>query len=618
MDPQNALSAGAINLIFTDRDRVAETFGEPVVQCLQVRPMNKDGGAGGNDRYRLVLSDSVNYVQCVMGVQMSHIVREGKLQPNSLLRLKTYNPSGVGNKRILILVDLVVLEEYTVTEKIGKPVLLEADASAPPQQQAAPAPAPIAASNFYGAKTEEQKPRVAPPPPRQQTHGGNAGRSNNTKNGMAISKIESLSPYNHKWTIRARVSFKSDIRTWHKPSGEGKLFSVNLLDETGEIKATCFNELVDQYYDVLEQGSVYYISTPCRVNMAKKQFSNLPHEYELAFERDTLIEKAEDQTSVPQVMFNFHTIQGLQSVEKDTNIDVIGVIKDVGEMNSFTSKSTGKPYEKRDITIVDDTNYSVRVTVWGKTAADFDGQPEQVVAFKGVKVSDFNGKSLSLLNSGSLSLDPDHEDAHRLKGWYDSQGRTENFQTYNSMASMGAATGRPQVFKLVGDVKAENVGMVQEEYFNIKGTVVFIRQENFAYPACPTERCNKKVIMDGDGWRCEKCNITHERPSYRYIMSVNVCDHTGQLWLSCFDDVGRVVMGMPGDDLMALREEHGDVGTAPAFENAACRTYNFRVRAKMDTYQDQQRIRYQAMSASALDFKAEGRKLADMIKEMSI
>ncbi|KAL5596839.1 hypothetical protein BROUX41_006477 [Berkeleyomyces rouxiae] len=614
MDAQSALSAGAISLIFTDRDRVVETFGEPVVQCLQVRPMNKDGGAGGNDRYRLVLSDSINYVQCVMGVQMSHIVREGKLQPNSLLRLKTYNPSGVGNKRILILVDLVVLEEYAVNEKIGKPVLLEADASAPPPPQAAPAP--IAPTNFYGAKTEEQKPRIAAP--RQQTYGGNASRGSNSRNGAAISKIESLSPYNHKWTIRARVSFKSDVKTWHKASGEGKLFSINLLDETGEIKATCFNELVDQYYDVLEQGSVYYISTPCRVNMAKKQFSNLPHEYELAFERDTLIEKAEDQTSVPQVMFNFHTIQELQNIEKDTNIDVIGVIKEIGDVASLTSKSTGKPYEKRDVTIVDDTNYSVRVTVWGKTAAAFDGQPEQVVAFKGVKVSDFGGKSLSLLNSGSISLDPDHETAHRLKGWYDSQGRTDTFNTHSNMASMGAATGRPQVFKLIGDVKLENTGMEQEEYFNIKGTVVFIRQENFAYPACPTERCNKKVIMDGDGWRCEKCNLTHERPSYRYIMSVNVCDHTGQLWLSCFDEVGRAIMGMPGDELMALREEHGDAGSAPAFENAVCRTYNFRIRAKMDTYQDQQRMRYQAMSAVPLDFKTEGQKLADMIKQMSM
>jgi replication factor A1 len=35
---------------------------------------------------------------------------------------------------------------------------------------------------------------------------------------------------------------------------------------------------------------VYYVSK-CRVNIAKKQFSNVQNEYELMFERDTQIEE---------------------------------------------------------------------------------------------------------------------------------------------------------------------------------------------------------------------------------------------------------------------------------------------------------------------------------------
>ena len=34
---------------------------------------------------------------------------------------------------------------------------------------------------------------------------------------------------------------------------------------------------------------VYFVSK-CRVNIAKKQFSNVQNEYELMFERDTVIE----------------------------------------------------------------------------------------------------------------------------------------------------------------------------------------------------------------------------------------------------------------------------------------------------------------------------------------
>lgn len=35
-----------------------------------------------------------------------------------------------------------------------------------------------------------------------------------------------------RWVIKARVTQKSEIRTWANQRSEGKLFSVNLLDQT--------------------------------------------------------------------------------------------------------------------------------------------------------------------------------------------------------------------------------------------------------------------------------------------------------------------------------------------------------------------------------------------------
>jgi len=42
---------------------------------------------------------------------------------------------------------------------------------------------------------------------------------------------------------------------------------------------------------MFQEGSVYYVSSPCRVQLAKKQFSNVNNDYELTFERDTQVEK---------------------------------------------------------------------------------------------------------------------------------------------------------------------------------------------------------------------------------------------------------------------------------------------------------------------------------------
>jgi replication factor A1 len=464
-----------------------------------------------------------------------------------------------------------------VHERLGDPKAFAA------KTDETPADTTIGGSGFYGTKQEESKPVVKKENLPSRLGGGSQLGNN------VIYPIEALSPYANKWTIKARVSAKSDIKTWHKSTGEGKLFSVNLLDESGEIKATGFNEQCDQFFDVLQDGEVYYISNPCRVQLAKKQFSNLPNDYELTFERNTVIEKAEDQSNVPQVRFNFCGIEDLSKTEKDTTVDVVGILKEVAETSSFNSAKTGKSYEKRDLTIVDDSGYSVRVTLWGKTASGFDAPLESVVAFKGVRVSDFGGRSLSLLSSGTMAVNPDIAEAHRLKGWYDASGRAGNFQSHNNMASMGAAGGRKDQTKNIVQVKDSGLGMEKEEYFVVKATIVYIKQDNFCYPACRSADCNKKVIEEDGGWRCEKCNITHDRPEYRYIMSVNVNDHTGQLWLSCFDDTGRTIMGgRTADELMELRENDSEK-LAQVFDEANCSKYSFRCRAKMDTFGDTQR-----------------------------
>lgn len=489
----------------------------------------------------------------------------------------------------MVILDLDVVQGYGNPEKIGEPVAFDHGKASP-----APQNTTIGGAGFYGntaiknePTTQEYKPAVQKAPARQ-TGGGSATHGSST-----LYPIEALSPYAHKWTIKARVTSKTDIKTWHKQSGDGKLFSVNLLDESGEIRATGFNEQVDAFYELLQEGQVYYISSPCKVQLAKKQWSNLPNDYELTFERDTTIEKAEDQSSVPQIRFNFCTLSDLLAVEKDATVDVIGVLKDVEEVSQIVSKTTSKPYDKREITLVDDTGYSVRVTLWGKTATSFDAMPESIVALKGTRVSDFGGRSLSLLASGTMSVDPDISEAHRLKGWYDSSGRNNSFATHSNMATMGAATGRKEDNKTIAQVKEQELGMNEPAYFTVQATIVYIKQDNFAYPACRNEGCSKKVTDVGDGWRCEKCNMTHDRPQYRYIMSVNVNDHTGQLWLSCFDDTAKTVMnGKSADELMALRESgdpDDDKRLVAEFEAANCRKLNFRCRAKMDSFGETQR-----------------------------
>lgn len=52
----------------------------------------------------------------------------------------------------------------------------------------------------------------------------------------------------------SRVTSKSPINTWSNSRRSGKLFKIDLLDDSGEIRMTAFNQQVDELYDFVKVG----------------------------------------------------------------------------------------------------------------------------------------------------------------------------------------------------------------------------------------------------------------------------------------------------------------------------------------------------------------------------
>jgi replication factor A1 len=199
--------------------------------------------------------------------------------------------------------------------------------------------------------------------------------------------------------------------------------------------------------------------------------------------------------------------------------------------------------------LVDDTGFTVRLTLWGNQAESFTvNGSNPVIAFKGVTVSNFNGKSLSAFGGSSYKLNPEIREAFKLRSWFDREGQSGTFQAYVSEFK-GNATPRKTLEEAKNE--AANMDAAQSLFFEFKGTIIMMpKSENtFYYPACPTPGCNKKVTEGGDGWRCEKCNNTHPGPEYRYIMAVNIADHTGQAWIQAFNESGQIITGRPAGEL---------------------------------------------------------------------
>lgn len=255
------------------------------------------------------------------------------------------------------------------------------------------------------------------------------------------------------------------------------------------------------------------------------------------------------------------------------SVDVIGVVKETNEVSTITSKASNREVSKsgfhhhpilitlqiskRELVLVDKSEYSVRMTLWGKQAEDYKADPHAVIAFKGVKVGDFGGRSLSMYSSSTMSINPDIDDAFELRGWFDAVGKGQSFQSHQNVPGSGggfqAGFDRNAIRDLM-DVKQSQLGEDDRtDFFSTRATIMHIKSDNMWYPACPTAQCNKKVTDNGGSWRCEKCDQSFDKPEYRYIMTMAVADWSCQAWLHGFNDSGVAVFGMPADELYEIK-----------------------------------------------------------------
>lgn len=434
--------------------------------------------------------------------------------------------------------------------------------------------------------------------------------------------IELLSTYQNNWAIKARVSFKSDVKTWSNQRGSGSLFNVHFLDETGEIRGTAFNDACTKFSEMLQEGKVYRVSK-ARLRQANQKFSTLKHSYEIQLDMDTVIEECtgDDQDqSVPQVKYDLVKLDTLKNQEVVPNnqpggeVDVLGVITKVDDAFQITSKA-GKTYDRRNVTIVDDSKIAINVGLWNKPALDFSLPVGTVIVCKGCKLNDFRGKSLSMTPGGRIVESPDLKAAFKLKGWYNEEGKHATFENISESAESSQKANndidvstRVPLNKLVN----EEIGMNDTaEYVNFKGYVGRIKDQSFYYDACATPDCLKKVVDIGSGYQCEKCEKTHENCLKRYTLNMQLIDAYDSIWVSCFNEVGETLLGHNADELADDPEL-----TKKLFDNKNMEPYNFRIKAVKREYNGIERANYTLVGISQIEYGKEVDHLSELLSQI--
>jgi len=622
------LTEGALVRICAQQEDVQNA----IVQVLGHKGINQ---GSGQERFRLLLSDGrYSNSFCMLGTQHNERLHNKELEMFTILKLtkvlcnKSENPNANQNKRVIIVLEFdVVAPGAEVGYKIGNPVAMLSDGSAPNNQNTNPNAGAANNQNANpnaGAALKRPAGPVGGQPPIKTTPASYqpqqrsvlSSRPGVGNTGILTTPIASITPYQNKWTIKARITSKGDIRTWNKPSGSGKLFSMDLMDESGEIRITAFKEQCDAFYDKAIVGKVFYISN-CSVKAANKQYSKLNNEYELTFKDNGTMELCEDTADVPTMTYNFASIADLSACSKDSNVDVMGVCKNAGDLTNLTSRA-GKELVKREITLVDRSATEVLLTLWGTAAETFDGVGNPIVASKGARVSDYNGVTLS---GGDIMINPDLDLAHELKGWWDNEGsRTQT--TSITVQGMRSGGGGDQASKMIGEVKQENLGQDSDrgEYYSTTATITFFSKDKALYKACGDtvdgRECNKKIVENGDGtYRCEKCAKDKQEFKWRIMLQLNMADSTDNTWASCFQETAEKILGVSSSELGRYLESDEEQYNS-IFLDATFKTYQFRMRVKQDTWNDETRLKHTVVSVDEIAWPDYCKKLINEIESM--
>jgi replication factor A1 len=268
-----------------------------------------------------------------------------------------------------------------------------------------------------------------------------------------IIPIAALNPHQGRWTIRVLITAKSDVRRFHNAQGQGRVCSFDVLDaDGGEIRATCFNNAVEQLYNRVEVGKVYLISKGS-LRAAQKEQSHLRNHWEIFLGPQTTIERCHDEGSsiVPPLyqvcnsilwtskeVFDFKPISDVETLENNALIDIIGVVVSIDSTITILPKN-GIETLLRSLRMMDCSGESVYLEIWGVYCNEEGLElPEllqeylwqagklPVLEVKSAGVSDCNGKLVSSISSTQFFLYPDHPEAHKLREWIEGGGDCPN------------------------------------------------------------------------------------------------------------------------------------------------------------------------------------------------
>lgn len=226
----------------------------------------------------------------------------------------------------------------------------------------------------------------------------------------------------------------------------------------------------------------------------------------------------------------------MRTTNVNSIVDVLGVVTDIYGVCTIRRKD-GFEVNKQTVQLRDMSGYSIDAIFWGD---NFNAVSQEIsslcatennpiIAIKSARVGEFNGKNIGTSTRSIILVDPDIEEARALKSWFKKEGSTVASTSLTTRSPFGHQQKKITIYDIY------NMDFLEKPtFFQLKGTITKIGMDSFYYISCPSivgkKKCMKKLIPQNTGmWFCPKFNVEVRDCDYRYLLKIDIQDHTGEL-----------------------------------------------------------------------------------------
>lgn len=413
-----------------------------------------------------------------------------------------------------------------------------------------------------------QRGRIILNPPREEVE-------NLPELGKKLLKIEEIEPNMPVLDLVARVRRKFTPTEFSRSNGStGRVMNVILADETGTIRASLWDDMVETG-EKLSPGDIVSLENA-------RSSTGLRDRPEIRIGQRTNVKINPEDIEVKELKSGRLKLSELE--EGLDSLEVVGRVIDFSETREFT-RSGGGEGKVASLTLGDQTGMA-DVTLWGpKTEILEDLEAGDIIRINdSYSVSGRYGEPEIHVGEGAeLEVNPPGED---------------DLQTVSEIREKFTRKNRIKI----KDAK-------EGSYIKIRGTIANVFQRKPFFNVCPN--CGRSLKSDEPEPFCEKCE-EKVKPDRRIVISVVVDDGTGNIRVVIFGKLGENLLGKSVDEVHEIST--GDNGIIDLYKELDLlgREIIFTGTVRRDNYFDQLELR--ARDFEYPDSKDEARQILEKTK----